>query len=210
MSQPQASLHLVSSSVLDLFNSVFHSVPKFLVFLFMLIMGWFVGTAAIVFVALGVIAALDQVGVASNVTQPIVYTVLLTCGAIIAIGVGGSLIKPMQTRWEHMLTAAERETAAYQRGHADAMRAVQVQGEQNQQHQQQEQQRVTQDPGRSQGPRYLQASGISRGPGYTQGFGFHLSGQGFPRDPGYQHASGASAETEIVDDPENYPGGQFM
>ena len=54
---------------------------------------------------------------------------LFTVGAVVAIGVGGGLIKPMQERWERMLSAAERETntqiAAYQQGRTDAMRAPQ-------------------------------------------------------------------------------------
>jgi hypothetical protein len=57
--------------------------------------------------------------------------VLLTAGAIVAIGVGGGLVRPMQDRWERMLTAAERETttqyAAYQQGRTDAMRGSPVQ-----------------------------------------------------------------------------------
>ena len=84
-------------------------MPKILVFLLILVIGWFVATASIVMVALGVIAALSQVGLATAVTKPILYTVLLTCGAIIAIGVGGGLIKPMQARWERMLATAEDE-----------------------------------------------------------------------------------------------------
>lgn len=83
--------------------------------------------ASIIIIALGVIAALNQVGIAAAITQPVLYTVLLTAGAVVAIGVGGGLIKPMQARWERMLTAAERETnthlTAYQRGRSDAMRA---------------------------------------------------------------------------------------
>ncbi len=85
--------------------------------------------ASIAIIALGVIAALNQVGIAAAVTQPVLYTVLLTGGAIVAIGVGGGLIKPMQERWERMLTVAERETnaqiTAYQQGRTDAMRAPQ-------------------------------------------------------------------------------------
>ena len=85
------------------------------------------GTASIVIITLGAIAALNQVGIAAGVTQPVLYTVLLTAGAVVAIGVGGGLIKPMQERWERMLSAAERETstqlAAYQAGRTDAMRA---------------------------------------------------------------------------------------
>lgn len=70
-----------------------------------------VATAASVFIlALGVIAALNQIGVANTVTEPVLVMVLATVGATIAIGVGGGLIRPMQERWERILTAAERET----------------------------------------------------------------------------------------------------
>ncbi len=92
--------------------------------------GRFLATvASVLIIALGVVAALDQVGIASMVIQPILYTVLLTAGAILAIGIGGGLIKPMQSRWERMLTAGERETnaqvSAYQQGRTDAMRTSQ-------------------------------------------------------------------------------------
>ena len=66
--------------------------------------------ASAAIIALGVIAALDQVGIAADVTQPVRITVLATIGAILAIGVGGGLVRPMQDRWERMLNAAERET----------------------------------------------------------------------------------------------------
>jgi hypothetical protein len=83
--------------------------------------------ASIAIIALFAIAALTQVGIASSVTQPLLFTVLATVGAILAIGVGGGLIRPMQSRWERMLTAAEDETsrhvAAYQQGRQAAMQA---------------------------------------------------------------------------------------
>jgi hypothetical protein len=81
-------------------------------------------TAAVVIIALGVIAALNQIDVASTVTQPILIAVLATAGAILAIGIGGGMVRPMEQRWERMLNAAERETssmAAYQRGRQDAL-----------------------------------------------------------------------------------------
>jgi hypothetical protein len=72
--------------------------------------GRLLATIAEVFiVGLGVIAALDQIGVATTVTTPVLVTVLATIGAILAIGVGGGLVKPMQQRWESWLTTAERE-----------------------------------------------------------------------------------------------------
>jgi small-conductance mechanosensitive channel len=83
--------------------------------------------ASIAIIAVFTIAALSQVGIAAAVTQPILITVLATIGAILAIGVGGGMIKPMQSRWERMLNAAEEETgrhvAAYQAGRQHAMQA---------------------------------------------------------------------------------------
>jgi hypothetical protein len=81
-------------------------------------------TAAIVIIALGVIAALNQIDVAASVTTPVLIAVLATTGAILAIGIGGGMVRPMEQRWERMLSAAERETsslAAYQRGRQDAL-----------------------------------------------------------------------------------------
>jgi hypothetical protein len=87
--------------------------------------GRFVAMAASVLIlAIGIIAALNQIGIASAVTTPILVAALATVGAIIAIGVGGGLVRPMQDRWERMLGAAERETSAhlsaYQAGRQDA------------------------------------------------------------------------------------------
>ncbi len=80
--------------------------------------------ASVVIIVLGVIAALNQANIATTVTEPVLVAGLATVAAIVAIGVGGGLIKPMQSRWERILTSAERETshqvAAYQRGRQDA------------------------------------------------------------------------------------------
>jgi Conserved TM helix len=67
--------------------------------------------ASIIIIALGAIAAVNQVGIATTVTEPVLFTVLFTGGAVVAIGVGGGLIKPMQARWERMLAASEHETS---------------------------------------------------------------------------------------------------
>ncbi|MEU4746890.1 hypothetical protein AB0G02_41430, partial [Actinosynnema sp. NPDC023658] len=82
--------------------------------------------------ALGVIAALNQIGVATTVTTPILITILATVGGIAVIGVGGGLVKPMQQRWEGWLTKAENEVPqakahaeAYQRGREDVQRTTQ-------------------------------------------------------------------------------------
>ncbi|MEV0910145.1 mechanosensitive ion channel family protein [Streptomyces hokutonensis] len=78
--------------------------------------------------ALGVIAALGQAGIATSVTQPVLYAALATVAGIMIVGVGGGMIAPMRQRMERMLMAAERETTnakgsltAYQAGRADAM-----------------------------------------------------------------------------------------
>ena len=58
---------------------------------------------------LGVIAALNQVGVATTVTTPVLIAILATVAGVIIVGVGGGLIRPMQQRWEGYLSTAERE-----------------------------------------------------------------------------------------------------
>lgn len=65
--------------------------------------------AAVFIFGLGVIAALNQVGIATTVTTPVLIAVLATIGGILVVGVGGGLVKPMQGRWESYLTKAEQE-----------------------------------------------------------------------------------------------------
>ncbi len=78
-------------------------------------------------IGLGVIAALNQIGVAGSVTVPILITVLATVGGVIVVGVGGGLIRPMQERWARWLDRAEAEAPviaeqarAYRTGRRDA------------------------------------------------------------------------------------------
>ena len=66
--------------------------------------------AAAFILGLGIIAALNQVGIATSVTLPVLITVLATIGGILVVGVGGGLIKPMQARWESYLGTMESET----------------------------------------------------------------------------------------------------
>ncbi len=88
-----------------------------------------VGTAVwACIVALGVIAALGQAGIATTVTQPLLYAALLAGAGILVVGVGGGLIAPMRQRWERWLSKAEEETVkargsvgAYQAGREDAL-----------------------------------------------------------------------------------------
>lgn len=75
--------------------------------------------AQVFIIALAVIAALNQMGIAITVTMPVLITALATAGGIAVVGVGGGLIVPMRQRWERWLVAAERETARA-RGHNGA------------------------------------------------------------------------------------------
>ncbi|MBQ1024215.1 hypothetical protein [Micromonospora sp. C95] len=67
---------------------------------------------AIFIIALGVIAALNQVGIATTVTQPVLIAVLATVAGILIVGVGGGLVRPMQNRWEGWLNRAAEESRA--------------------------------------------------------------------------------------------------
>ncbi|MEU2613681.1 hypothetical protein ABZ570_19145 [Micromonospora sp. NPDC007271] len=83
--------------------------------------------ASVFILGLGVIAALNQIGVATTVTTPVLIAVLATIGGILVVGVGGGLVRPMQSRWENWLARAEEErrtiaehARAYQAGRRDA------------------------------------------------------------------------------------------
>jgi hypothetical protein len=95
--------------------------------------------AAVFILGLGVIAALNQVGIATTVTMPVLIAVLGTIAGILIVGVGGGLIKPMQTRWEQYLTKAEAEAprikaqATSSPSVADQARAAKDQFQQQQQ-----------------------------------------------------------------------------
>ncbi|MBM7369449.1 mechanosensitive ion channel family protein [Gordonia hydrophobica] len=75
--------------------------------------GQLVATIASVFIlGAGIIAALNQIGVATTVTTPILVAVLATLGGVIVVGVGGGLVKPMQSRWETALDKVAEEIPA--------------------------------------------------------------------------------------------------
>ncbi|GIJ28068.1 hypothetical protein Vqi01_32300 [Micromonospora qiuiae] len=68
--------------------------------------------AAVFVIALGVIAALNQVGIATTVTTPVLVAVLATVAGILIVGVGGGLVRPMQHRWEGWLNRIADESRA--------------------------------------------------------------------------------------------------
>lgn len=67
---------------------------------------------AVFILALGVIAALNQVGIATTVTTPVLIAFLATLAGILIIGVGGGLVKPMQARWDRWLDRMAEESRA--------------------------------------------------------------------------------------------------
>jgi len=85
---------------------------------------------------LGVIAALNQVGVATTVTTPVLIAILATLSGVVIVGAGGGLIKPMQHRWEHYLTKAEDEAPRIKQ-HAASAPSVQEQARQKREQAQQ-------------------------------------------------------------------------
>lgn len=84
-------------------------------------------------IAFGVIAALNQIGVATAVTGPVLIALLATIGGVVVVGAGGGLMRPMQQRWDRWLNRAEEEipsartrAEAYQRGKEDALRQAET------------------------------------------------------------------------------------
>lgn len=65
--------------------------------------------ASIFILGIGIIAALNQVEIATTVTTPILIAVLAAIVGVIIVGVGGGLIRPMSQRWETYLNKAEQE-----------------------------------------------------------------------------------------------------
>ncbi|HEV7897889.1 MAG TPA: hypothetical protein VGP31_08620 [Planosporangium sp.] len=62
-------------------------------------------------IAIGVIAALNQIGVATTVTTPILVAVLATIAGILIVGVGGGLVRPMQNRLDRWMDRITAESA---------------------------------------------------------------------------------------------------
>ncbi|HZE38864.1 MAG TPA: hypothetical protein VE172_08635 [Stackebrandtia sp.] len=62
-------------------------------------------------IAVAGIAALNQIGIATTVTEPILIAALAMVVGVVVVGVGGGLVMPMRNRWERMLGAAENEAS---------------------------------------------------------------------------------------------------
>jgi hypothetical protein len=78
---------------------------------------------------IGIIAALNQVEIATTVTTPLLIAVLAIFAGVIIVGVGGGLIKPMQQRWETILNRAVEEAPRVKR-QVDAAPSIAEQAQQ--------------------------------------------------------------------------------
>lgn len=83
--------------------------------------------AYVVILALGIIAAINQIGIGAIVTGPILIFVLATVGGILIVGLGGGLIKPAQSRWEGRLADLDAKLAEPPAGQPVAGQAQQPQ-----------------------------------------------------------------------------------
>jgi hypothetical protein len=113
----------VSDAWNDVLRTVAVLLPKLVAFVVILVVILVVGLshgrtlatiAAAFILGIGIIAALNQVGIATTVTTPILIAVPAAVVGVVGVavavvGVGGGLIKPMQTRWESYLLKAESE-----------------------------------------------------------------------------------------------------
>src|SRR5690606_26504625 len=69
-----------------------------------------------VILALGVIAALSQIGVGELVTGPVLIAVLATVGGVIVVGFGGGLIRATSERWPRWLDSIEQQFSSSSAG----------------------------------------------------------------------------------------------
>ncbi|MBL1075974.1 hypothetical protein JK358_16370 [Nocardia sp. 2] len=147
--------------------------------------GRMMGRIAAVFIwGVGIIAALNQIGVGTSVTMPILITVLAVIGGVLVVGVGGGLIRPMQQRWEGWLETIESEmpevkghAEAYQRGREDAVRQREAQQQAMMAQQQQAMMRQQAMAGGQMPPGKWAERPVP--PGYGQaGYGQQMPGQG--------------------------------
>lgn len=72
-----------------------------------------------IILALGVISALNQIGIAVTVTTPVLISALAAVAGVVIVGVGGGLIQPMQQRWSRWLENAEQQFSGGGRGAAE-------------------------------------------------------------------------------------------
>ena len=65
--------------------------------------------ASVVIIALGVVAALGQLHIATNVVNAVLYAVLAAVVGIAVVAIGGGGVAPMRARWERTLATYDAE-----------------------------------------------------------------------------------------------------
>ena len=70
--------------------------------------------AAAVIIALGVVAALDQLHIAAAVVNAVLYAVLAAVTGVVIVAVGGGGIKTMSARWELLASRYDQEKVQVQ------------------------------------------------------------------------------------------------
>jgi hypothetical protein len=69
--------------------------------------------AGVAIVAVGIFAALDQLGIAPNIVRGIFYATLAVVAGSAIIAIGGGGIQPMRQRWERALNKLESQTPRF-------------------------------------------------------------------------------------------------
>ena len=87
--------------------------------------------ASVVILALGLFAAVDQLEIAQNVVNAVLYAVLAMVVGVVLVSVGGGGIQPMRSRWEQALAKAEAEApkAASQAQNTNPIEAVKTEAQ---------------------------------------------------------------------------------
>ncbi|MFI1911841.1 hypothetical protein [Nocardia sp. NPDC020380] len=179
--------------------------------------GRMLGRVAAVFIwGIGIIAALNQIGVGTSVTMPILITVLATIAGVLIIGIGGGLIRPMQQRWEGWLDTIEGEmpevkghAQAYQRGREDAARQRAMMQQQMAAQQQGMPTGQYPMPGQQNPPGKWADQPVAATPGYaqqpyTRDRGGYTPGQ-MPAQPGMQSQPGMPPQPGMQSPPDRAP-----
>jgi Flp pilus assembly pilin Flp len=92
-------------------------------------------TASAIVIFFGLVAALNQIGVATAITTPIEYAVLAMLTGVVIVGVGGGLIVPMRQRWENALQKVADEAPTVRDNLAAQKEQVKAQAQQKAQEQ---------------------------------------------------------------------------
>lgn len=80
---------------------------------------------SVLILALGVIAALDQLQIAQNVVNGLLYAGLAAIVGVVIVAVGGGGIKPMQSRWERAMQRMDEEAPQVKAHAAEARERAQ-------------------------------------------------------------------------------------